>query len=71
MVVGHGHHKDYFESYSYALQRPVFGMRCPAFMKEASDWAVQTRNKWSLGFTEIDTDDRSFVWRNISCLYEN
>lgn len=71
IVVGHGHHKDYFESYSMPLQRQIFGIRCPAFMKEASDWAVQTRNKWSLGFTEIDTVDRSFAWRSISCLYEN
>lgn len=70
IVVGHGHHKDYFESFSLALQRPIFGMRCPVFMKEASDWAVQTRNKWSLGFTEIDTDSRTFVWRSIECLYE-
>ena len=69
IVVGHGHHKDYFESFSYALDKPIFGMRCPCFMMEPSTWAVQTRNKWSLGFTEIDTESRTFIWRNLDCLY--
>lgn len=70
LVVGHGHHKDYFESFSLPLNRVVFGMRCPAFMYQASNWAKQTRKKWSLGFTEIDTATSSFVWKDISCLYQ-
>lgn len=70
LVVGHGHHKDYFESFSLPLNKIIFGMRCPVFMPKASEWAVQTRKKWSLGFTEIDTATSSFVWRDLSCLYK-
>lgn len=70
LVVGHGHHKDYFESYSFALGRIIFGLRCPVFMPAPSTWPVQTRYKWSLGFTEIDTATSSFVWRDLSCLYK-
>lgn len=68
IAVGHGHHRDYHESYSLAINEQIKALKSPCFMMEPSDWAVQTRNKWSLGFTEIDTDTNSFVWRGLSCL---
>ena len=68
IVVGHGHHKDFYESYSLATNSQIFALKSPCFMLEPSAWAVQTRNKWSLGFTEIDTDTNSFVWRGMECL---
>lgn len=71
IVVGHGHHKDFFESYSMATNDIITALRCPVFSNGTSDWAIQTRNKWSKGFTEIDTRPFSFVWRNLECLYEN
>lgn len=71
IVTGHGHHKDFFESYSMATGKTITGLRCPCFMKKASDWAIQTRRKWSKGFTEIESEPFSFVWRNLECLYEN
>jgi predicted phosphodiesterase len=71
IVVGHGHHRDYFESYSMAINDTIAAIRVPAFMLEPAEWAVQTQRKWSLGFTEIDTEPFSFVWRNFECLLEN
>lgn len=68
IVVGHGHHRDFFESYSYDQHKTLTALRSPAFMLEASQWAAQTRNKWSLGFTEIETEPFSFVWRDVECL---
>ena len=72
IVVGHGHHKDFFESYSMATAEPIIGMRCPVFTPyHTGDWCMQTRNKWSRGFTEIDLDTREFVWRDLRCLLKN
>lgn len=68
IVVGHGHHRDYHESYSLATNSQIIALKSPCFMLEPSDWAVQTRNKWSLGFTEIDTELGTFIWRDMSCL---
>ena len=69
IVVGHGHHKDFYESYSVATKKTITALRSPCFMSEGSAWAIQTKNKWSKGFTEIDTDPFNFVWRNMECLY--
>ena len=68
IVVGHGHHRDYYESYSLATNEQIIALKSPCFMLEPSEWATQTRNKWSLGFTEIDTESKSFIWRNMECL---
>lgn len=68
IVVGHGHHRDFYESYSLATNSQIYALKSPCFMIEPSDWAVQTRNKWSLGFTEIDTESKAFIWRGIECL---
>lgn len=74
IVVGHGHHRDYFEGYSMGIHRPVAAMKCPAFTLGDYEWATQTQLKWSRGFTEIRTkpcDTFSFVWKDFSCLYES
>lgn len=68
IVVGHGHHKDFFESFSLATDEIITALRSPCFMTEPSEWAVQTKRKWSTGFTEINTKPFSFVWKDISCL---
>ena len=68
IVVGHGHHRDFHESYSLATNSQIMALKSPCFMLEPSEWAVQTRNKWSLGFTEIDTETDSFIWRGMECL---
>lgn len=68
IVVGHGHHRDFYESYSLATNSQIYALKSPCFMLEPSDWAVQTRNKWSLGFTEIDTETGAFIWRDMRCL---
>ena len=68
IVVGHGHHRDFHESYSLATHSQIMALKSPCFMLEPSEWAVQTGNKWSLGFTEIDTDANQFVWRDMRCL---
>lgn len=74
IVVGHGHHKDFFESYSVGQHRKVTALKSPVFTVEDYDWANQTQDKWSRGFTEIDIkpfDTFSFVWRDLACLYMN
>lgn len=71
IVVGHGHHKDFFESYSMDTQKQITALRSPVFLLTPSNWAVQTRNKWSKGFTEINTEPFSFVWRDMECLLRN
>lgn len=74
IVVGHGHHRDYFEGYSMAIHRLIAAMKCPAFTIGDYEWAMQTQLKWSRGFTEIKSgvgEPFSFVWRDLSCLYEN
>ena len=68
IVVGHGHHRDYYESYSLATNSQIYALKSPCFMYTPSEWAVQTRNKWSLGFTEIDTETGAFIWRGMECL---
>lgn len=70
IVVGHGHHKDFFESFSMATRETITALRSPCFMSEVSNWAVQTNNKWSKGFTEIEVNPFNFVWRNMECLYK-
>lgn len=74
IVVGHGHHKDFFESYSLYNDKPITGIKCPVFTMKESDWATQTQLKWSRGFTEITktaTGPLSFVWKDLQCLSEN
>lgn len=74
IVVGHGHHKDFYESYSMAVNRKITALKCPCFTVSDYDWAAQTQYKWSRGFTEIKYkpyDTFSFVWRDLSCLYKN
>lgn len=68
IVVGHGHHKDFFESYSMSLGSKITALKSPVFGLDNSEWAIQIQNKWSTGFTEITTDPFSFVWRNLECL---
>ena len=74
IVVGHGHHKDFYESYSMAIHRPITALKCPAFTLGDYDWAVQTQYKWNRGFTEIETgvfDSFNFIWKDLQCLYRN
>lgn len=74
IVVGHGHHKDFFESYSLAAHKKITALKCPCFTLGDYDWATQTQLKWSRGFTEIKLEPFetfSFVWRNLGCLYKN
>lgn len=75
VVVGHGHHKDFFEGYSMAIHRKITALKCPCFTIGYYDWATQTQLKWSRGFTEISysafEDSLSFVWKDLECLYEN
>lgn len=74
IVVGHGHHKDFYESYSMSIHRQITALKCPAFTVGNYDWAVQTQYKWSRGFTEITegaADTFSFVWKDLGCLYKN
>lgn len=71
IVVGHGHHKDFFESYSMATKEKITALRSPAFTVDESDWAVQTQYKWSRGFTEIVTNPFTFIWRDCECLLKN
>lgn len=70
-IVGHSHIRDYAESFSLELNDKIYAIKCPVFNNNDTGWAVQTRQKWSRGFTEIDdTDYFSFVWRPIECLYQ-
>lgn len=74
IVVGHGHHKDFYESYSKGTHQKITGLKCPMFSVEEYDWANQTQLKWSRGFTEITTnffDTFDFVWKDLECLYRN
>lgn len=74
IVVGHGHHKDFCESYSQGLHKKITALKCPVFTVEEFDWANQTQEKWSRGFTEIDINffnTFSFVWKDLECLYKN
>ena len=75
IVVGHGHHKDFFEGYSLAQHRKLTALKCPVFTLSHYDWAKQTEYKWSRGFTEIETgipyDHMKFVWKDLACLYKN
>lgn len=68
IVVGHGHHKDFFESCCLETGKKLTALRSPVFLLTPADWAVQTKLKWSQGFTEINTDPFSFVWRDMECL---
>lgn len=71
IIVGHGHHRDFSESYSFVNCKQITALKSPCFMSEPSDWALQTCNKWSLGFTEVDTNPFSFTWRTMKCLSDN
>ena len=71
VVVGHGHHRDFAESYSLAVNDQIVALKSPCFNLNEPEWAKQTCNKWSRGFTEIETQPFSFVWRDIQCLLEN
>lgn len=71
IVVGHGHHKDFFESYSMAIKDKITALRSPAFTLDDSKWAIQTQHKWSRGFTEIITNPFTFIWRDCECLLRN
>lgn len=71
IVVGHGHHKDYAESYSLATCEQIVALKSPVFNLNEPDWAKQTFFKWSRGFTEIETSPFNFVWKDIQCLLEN
>ena len=71
IVVGHGHHRDFAESYSLAINEQIVALKSPVFNLNEPEWAGQSCNKWSRGFTEIDTNPFRFVWRDLSCLLEN
>lgn len=71
IVVGHGHCQDYSESYCMATQDRIRALKCPVFNSDDTRWAVQTRNKWARGFTEISTRPFTFIWRDMSCLRGN
>ena len=74
IVVGHGHHKDFYEGYSLAQHKQITALKCPAFTLSHYDWAKQTEYKWSRGFTEIEPGffgHMSFVWKDLTCLYKN
>lgn len=70
IVVGHSHQRDYSESFSLGLGT-IRAIKCPMFNSDDTGWAVQTRNKWSRGFTEINTNPFQFVWRDMTCLQNN
>lgn len=70
VVVGHGHKQDYSESYSMATHERIHAIKCPVFNSDDTGWAVQTRNKWARGFTEIRVNPFEFVWRDMKCLQE-
>lgn len=68
IVVGHGHRRDYAEDFCLASGELIHALKCPVFNGDDSRWAVQARNKWARGFTEINTNPFTFIWRDISCL---
>lgn len=70
IVVGHGHARDYSESFNIVSGEKIFAIKCPVFNSDDTGWAAQTRNKWSRGFTVIDTDTKEFVWKDIECLHK-
>lgn len=65
IVVGHGHHKDFHESFSLATNETITALRSPVFTLEEPKWCVQTSKKWSRGFTELTTKPFTFVWREL------
>lgn len=74
IIVGHGHHKDFYESYSVATGRKITALKSPCFTSGYYDWAAQTQYKWSRGFTEVTINPLetfSFVWKDLLCLYKN
>ena len=71
IVVGHGHLRDYSESFSIGTQQTIRALHCPMFNSDDIGWALQIRNKWSRGFTEINTQPFQFIWRDMSCLLNN
>lgn len=72
VVVGHGHHRDFYESFSIQTNQPIIALRSPVFTPyHTGDWCMQTRDKWSRGFTELDIMSGDFAWRPLRCLFEN
>lgn len=72
IVVGHGHHRDFFESFSLQTNQPIIALRSPVFTPyHTGDWCMQTRDKWSRGFTELDIYSGDFAWRPLRCLFES
>lgn len=73
IVVGHGHCQDFATSYSVADDKPLIALKSPVFNSYDTGWAVQTRDKWSRGFTWIDNSKGQpfeFTWKDMSCLSE-
>lgn len=71
IVVGHGHCQDYAESYNAVTGQRIRALKCPVFNSDDTRWAIQTRNKWARGFTEISLEPFQFVWKDMACLQEN
>lgn len=65
IVCGHSHLRDYAESYRLEDGKKIFALKCPMFSNNSPSWAREMCNKWSRGFTVIDTDSGEFIWKDL------
>jgi len=68
VVCGHSHVKDYAESYRIEDGKKIFALKCPMFSTAYPEWSKGLSNKWSRGFTIVNTDSGEFLWKNLESL---
>lgn len=68
VICGHSHCRDYAESFRIEDGKKIFAIKCPMFSNSAPGWARCLSDKWSRGFTIIDTDSGEFIWKDLESL---
>ena len=66
-VVGHSHIKGYAESYNPVTGKKIFAIKCPIFTNyKHPEYSQKHQDKYSRGFTILDTDKGEFQWKTMN-----
>lgn len=66
-VVGHSHISEYAESYNPVTGKKIFAIKCPIFTNYTHpECNTLITNKYSRGFTILDTDKGEFQWKTMT-----